>query len=131
MRGIPPPAPEEASVRKIVIALTSSAPSGAASAHPWTDRSLSPQKRAELLVAQMTLDEKVQEIQPPRQLRGFAKVTRRPGQAKHLVLTLDPRSFSVWDTAAGRWATIPGRYTIFAGDSYRDLPVHQTVNVRR
>jgi beta-glucosidase len=29
---------------------------------PWMDRSLPPEKRAELLVAQMTLDEKILEI---------------------------------------------------------------------
>ena len=69
--------------------------------------------------------------EPPRQLRGFAKVTLRPGETKHVVLTLDPHSFSVWDTAAGRWATAPGRYTVLAGDSSRDLPLHQTVTVRR
>jgi beta-glucosidase len=69
--------------------------------------------------------------EPPHQLRAFAKVSLRPGQTKHVVLTLDPRSFSIWDTAAGRWTTVPGRYTVFAGDSSRDLPLHQTVTVRR
>jgi beta-glucosidase len=69
--------------------------------------------------------------EPPRQLRGFTKVTLRPGQTKHVVLTLDPHSFSIWDTAAGRWSTVPGRYTVFAGDSSRDLPLHQAVTVRR
>jgi beta-glucosidase len=69
--------------------------------------------------------------EPPRQLRGFAKVTLRPGQTRHVEVTLDPRSFSIWDTSAGRWATVPGRYTVFAGDSSRDLPLSRTLTVRR
>jgi beta-glucosidase len=69
--------------------------------------------------------------EPPRRLCGFAKVTLPPHRTKRLVLTLDPRTYSVWDTAADRWTTVPGRYTVFAGDSSRDLPSHQTVTVRR
>jgi beta-glucosidase len=67
--------------------------------------------------------------EPPKQLKGFAKVTLRPGQTERVRLTLDPRALSVWDTAAGRWTVVRGRYRILVGDSSRDLPLEGSVEV--
>jgi beta-glucosidase len=68
--------------------------------------------------------------EPPHQLKGFAKVSLRPGERRHVTLTLDRRAFSVWDSAAQRWTTTPGRYTVAVGDSSRDLPLSATVAMR-
>ncbi|GAA4623483.1 glycoside hydrolase family 3 C-terminal domain-containing protein [Actinoallomurus vinaceus] len=86
--------------------------------------------RAGADVVQLYLASPASAGEPPRRLAGFAKVTLRPGQTRHVTIGLDARSFSVWDTAAGRWTTVPGRYTLYAGDSSRDLPLHATVTVR-
>ena len=67
--------------------------------------------------------------EPPKQLKGFAKVTLRPGQTEHVTVTLDPRAFSTWDTAAGRWTTARGRYRILVGDSSRDLPLQGSIEI--
>jgi beta-glucosidase len=63
--------------------------------------------------------------EPARQLRAFAKVSLRPGQTKHLTLVLDPHTFAVWNTSVNGWRTVPGQYTVYAGDSSRDLPLHR------
>ncbi|GAA4614978.1 glycoside hydrolase family 3 C-terminal domain-containing protein [Actinoallomurus liliacearum] len=68
--------------------------------------------------------------EPPKQLKGFAKVTLRPGQTRRVTIRLDARAFSVWDTAAQRWTTVGGRHVIAVGDSSRNLPLSAPVRVR-
>ena len=80
-------------------------------------------------VAQLYVTDPASAGEPPRQLKGFAKVSLRPGQTKHVTLTLDQRAFSIWDTTAQRWTTVPGRYTVSVGDSSRDLPLSAPVTV--
>jgi beta-glucosidase len=80
-------------------------------------------------VAQVYVSDPASAGEPPRQLKGFAKVTLRPGQVRHVRLTLDRRAFSVWDSAAQRWTVPGGRYTIAVGDSSRDLPLSASVTL--
>jgi beta-glucosidase len=68
--------------------------------------------------------------EPPKQLKGFEKVSLRPGQTRHLTFKLDRRAFSIWDSAAQRWTVPGGRYEVLVGDSSRDLPLRATVTVR-
>ncbi|MFL6074130.1 MAG: glycoside hydrolase family 3 C-terminal domain-containing protein [Mycobacteriales bacterium] len=80
-------------------------------------------------VAQVYVSSPAAAGEPPRQLRGFQKVTLRPGQTRHLQLTLDARSFQTWNATSHTWTTIPGTYTIAAGDSSRSLPLHAPVRI--
>lgn len=61
--------------------------------------------------------------EPPKQLKGFTKVSLQPGETKQVTVNLDSRAFSVWDTTAKQWTTVPGQYEILIGDSSRDLPL--------
>jgi beta-glucosidase len=67
--------------------------------------------------------------EPPRQLKGFAKVSLNPGQTKRVSITLQDRSFSVWSTNANAWKKVPGQYSVSVGDSSRNLPLKGTVTV--
>jgi beta-glucosidase len=69
--------------------------------------------------------------EPPRQLKGFTKLSLRPGQTRHVAFTLDQRAFSVWDTSTHRFAPVPGRWGISVGDSSRNLPLHGTGRMAR
>jgi beta-glucosidase len=69
--------------------------------------------------------------EPPKQLKGFAKVTLDPGETRHLTITLDQRAFSIWDTASNQWAVAPGEHEIMVGDSSRDLPLKAMVTIGR
>ena len=69
--------------------------------------------------------------EPPKQLKGFARVTLRPGQTSPVRLTLDARSFSYWDLAASHWAILAGTYRILVGSSSRDLRLRGAVRVTR
>jgi beta-glucosidase len=65
-------------------------------------------------------------VQPPRQLKGYAKVALRPGQTRRVTLTLADRAFSYWDTTAGGWAIAPGCYPVAVGQSSRDVALTGT-----
>lgn len=65
----------------------------------------------------------------PRRLCGFTKVELKSGETKHVILALDKRSFSIYDTAALRWMSPEGTYEVMVGTSSRDLPLHSSVTV--
>jgi beta-glucosidase len=85
--------------------------------------------RAGADVAQAYVTDPAAAGEPPRQLKGFAKVELAPGQTKHVTMQLDERAFSTWDTPAQQWTTHDGTYTVSVGDSSRDLPRHGSVRV--
>lgn len=66
---------------------------------------------------------------PKRQLRGFTRVRLRPGEARRLSITLDPRAFSYWDTTLDQWRVQVGCYPVWAGHSSRKLVHMQEVAV--
>ncbi|HEU5236658.1 MAG TPA: glycoside hydrolase family 3 C-terminal domain-containing protein [Pyrinomonadaceae bacterium] len=68
----------------------------------------------------------VQDVQaslprPIKELKGFEKVTLRPGQAKVLRIDLDARSMSFYDPAQKRWIIEPGKFKVLVGSSSRDI----------
>jgi len=67
--------------------------------------------------------------EPPKQLRGFAKVKLRAHETRHVTMTLSDQAFSIWDTSLNKWSLAPGKYTILVGDASRPLPLEATVTV--
>ncbi|HUR39580.1 MAG TPA: glycoside hydrolase family 3 C-terminal domain-containing protein [Verrucomicrobiae bacterium] len=61
--------------------------------------------------------------QPPRQLKGFTRITLAPGESATVSFPLNARSLSYWDVIGGDWAIAPGCYAISVGASSRDLPL--------
>jgi beta-glucosidase len=59
--------------------------------------------------------------QPPRQLKGFAKVQLEPGATSEVELRLDRDDLAAFDEATGEWVVHPGRYEVLVGRSSRDL----------
>jgi beta-glucosidase len=64
--------------------------------------------------------------EPPRQLKGFAKVLLNPGTSKTLTVTLNPRAFSYWSVAKHDWMMAPGVYKIMIGASSEDIRLEAT-----
>jgi beta-glucosidase len=62
-------------------------------------------------------------VQPPRQLRGFAKLRLGPGQSRRVRFGVDRRALPYWDTGAGGWRVAPGCYHVMVGSSSRNLPL--------
>jgi beta-glucosidase len=68
-------------------------------------------------VAQLYLDDPAPAGEPPRQLKGFAKVTLKPGQSTTVRFTLNGHDLSYWDDTADGWVLPDGRYRVYVGDS--------------
>jgi beta-glucosidase len=60
-------------------------------------------------------------VQPPRQLRGYAKLTLAPNESRRVSFPLDERALSYWDTSKSAWRIATGCYSVQVGASSRDL----------
>ncbi|WP_405775696.1 glycoside hydrolase family 3 C-terminal domain-containing protein [Streptomyces sp. NBC_00859] len=69
--------------------------------------------------------------EPPKELKGFSRVTLRPGMSQRVTLTLGPSDLQTWDSGTHAWKTDDGTYRLFVGDSSRSLPLHGTYTLRR
>jgi beta-glucosidase len=58
---------------------------------------------------------------PAKELKGFAKVFLRPGEAKQLTVFLDRRAFSYYDVNRRGWSAAPGEFGILVGASSVDI----------
>ena len=67
--------------------------------------------------------------EPPRQLKGFAKVQLAPGATEEVSLELDPDELAAFDEASGEWIVHPGRYEVLVGRSSRDIRGRAEVEV--
>jgi beta-glucosidase len=68
-------------------------------------------------VAQLYLGDPPAAGEPPRQLKGFTRVTLAPGQSAKVTFPLTGHDLSYWDDAAGGWVVPPGAFTVYVGDS--------------
>jgi beta-glucosidase len=67
--------------------------------------------------------------EPPRQLKGFAKVQLEPGASAKVTFDLDARAFSYWSEAEGAWVVPAGPFQLMVGSSSRDIRVATTYTV--
>jgi beta-glucosidase len=68
-------------------------------------------------VAQLYLADPAAAGEPPRQLKGFRRVTVGPGKSARVHFTLTPSDLSYWNSPAGTWAVADGTYQVMVGDS--------------
>jgi len=54
---------------------------------------------------------------PVKELKGFAKLSLKPGESKHVTIMLDRRAFSFYDLKERDWSAEPGDFTILVGGS--------------
>ena len=77
-------------------------------------------------VAQLYLSDPAAATEPPRQLKGFQKITLRPGQSCPVRFSLNSHDLSYWNSAANRWVVPAGQFGVYLGDSsaLAGLPLH-------
>ena len=73
--------------------------------------------RAGTEVAQLYVGDPAAAQEPPRLLRGFQRVTLQPGQGTVVHFSLPASGLAHWDTSTHSWATAPGTYQVYVGDS--------------
>ncbi len=84
-------------------------------------------------VAQLYLGDPAAAGEPPRQLKGFQRVTLQPGQSTTVRFTLSGHDLSYWDDTANGWVLPDGQYQVYVGDSsaLANLPLHGGFTVTR
>ena len=54
---------------------------------------------------------------PVKELKGFAKVDLKPGESKHVTVSLDRRAVSYYDVNSKQWKADPGEFEVLVGPS--------------
>jgi beta-glucosidase len=60
-------------------------------------------------------------VRPPKELKGFKKVSLDPGESKTADFVLDQRALSFYDPAQKQWVAEPGEFEVLVGSSSRDI----------
>ena len=68
---------------------------------------------------------------PPRELKGFARVSLQPGERRQVRINLRPSALAFFDAASGRWKAEAGRYEIQIGKSSRDIQLRSDLKLSR
>jgi len=67
-------------------------------------------------VVQLYIHQKAgSDSRPMRQLKGFERITLKPGEAKTAAFTLSPAELGYWSTNAGRWVQEAEAFDIWVG----------------
>lgn len=69
-------------------------------------------------------------IRPVRELKGYEKVSLRPGETKTVHFTLDARAFALWHEQLHDWFVESGEYELQLGRSARDIAERLCVQVK-
>jgi len=64
---------------------------------------------------------------PPKELKGFQKVFLNTGEKKEITIPLDFRSFAFWSNEKNNWELEPGKYTIYVGNSSRNIAFEESI----
>ena len=86
--------------------------------------------RAGATVPQLYVAEEHPSIdRPEKELKSFDRVMLQPGETKHVVLELTPRSFSFWDVKRSTWHADAGEYRLLVGSSSEQIELEGKVKL--
>jgi beta-glucosidase len=66
---------------------------------------------------------------PEKELKGFNKISLKPGEQKTVTLTLNEDAFRYFNDASNQWVMDGGNYTIHVGGSSRDIQLSGNVKL--
>jgi beta-glucosidase len=79
-------------------------------------------KRDGIEVAQLYISDKHSKLPcPPKELKGFSRVSLRAGEKKRVTVSLDERSLSHYDPVLKRWHAEPGNFEVLIGHSVENI----------
>jgi beta-glucosidase len=67
---------------------------------------------------------------PPKELKGFSKISLRAGETKHVSIPLDLRSLSYYDVKTHSWKADAGVFNIYVGQSEADIKLEGKLTYR-
>lgn len=68
---------------------------------------------------------------PLKELKGFTKLTLRPGETRNVTVPLNARAFSYYDAKAKRWRADAGTFSILVGSSSAQIEIEAEVKLPR
>jgi beta-glucosidase len=66
---------------------------------------------------------------PPKELKGFTKVSLKPGEKKTVSIPLDNRALAYYDPAQASWVSEAGDFKILVGSSSKDIRLQDTFHL--
>lgn len=66
---------------------------------------------------------------PPKELKGFSRVSLKPGESKHVSVILDSRSFDYFDTTTSEWRGDAADFTVSVGPSSENTPLRGKITL--
>jgi beta-glucosidase len=91
-------------------------------------RNLGRQKGSE--IAQLYVqDSECSVPRPVKELKGFEKVELDTGQSKTVLLKLDKKDFSFWNSRTHGWFAERGKFMIYIGSSSRDIRLEKEIEL--
>lgn len=66
---------------------------------------------------------------PVKELKGFSKVSLKPGEQQTVTIKLNKRSFSYYDPSKKEWVAEPGVYKVLVGASSIDIKLYGDVKL--
>ena len=74
-------------------------------------------------------DDKASVERPYKELKGFAKVSLKPGESKNVEISIDRRALSFWDETTNGWKVEPGKFTILVGNASDNLTLKTNIKI--
>jgi beta-glucosidase len=88
-------------------------------------------KRAGAEVAQVYVSDGHSGVpRPAKELKGFAKVKLKPGEARRISVKLDRRALSYFDEKSKKWKATPGEFTVLVGRSSQAIELRGGLTLR-
>lgn len=88
--------------------------------------------RAGSVVSQLYVgDPQASVPRPPKELKGFAKVSLQPGESRAVTLPLDARSFAFYDVGKKQWRAEEGAFQVLVGESSDNIALQAEWNLSR
>jgi len=75
-------------------------------------------------------DEYASIVRPVKELKGFQRISLKPGEKQRLTFTLDKDAFAFYDENSDKWVVEPGDFTIMAGSSSTDIRISKVVTLK-
>lgn len=66
---------------------------------------------------------------PIKELKGFEKVSLKPGESKNVIIILDDEAFAFYDIDKHKFIVEPGEFEILVGNSSTNLPLHASISL--
>ena len=74
-------------------------------------------------------DKKASVEREVKSLKGFKRVSLKPGESKTVLIKIDKTALSSYDVKSKSWVVEPGEFEVLVGNSSRNILLNQTFNV--